>query len=160
MASLNKMQIIGNLGKDPEVNYTPSGMAVARFSVATTDTWTDKATGQKNEKTEWHRIVAFNKLAENCGKYLTKGSPVYVEGKLQTSSYEKDGETRYSTDVIANAIQFLWSKPDGGQKQSTGYQNNPAQNNKRNSSHKPEPDFDPFGAGPGFNPPPDQNIPF
>ena len=156
MASLNKVQIIGSLGKDPEISYTPSGMAVARFSVATSDKWTDKATGEKKEKTEWHRIVVFNKQAENCVKYLFKGSPVYVEGKLQTSSYEKDGITRYNTDIISNDVQFLGQKPQSQQQpQNQGYQNQqyqkpPANNqNQENYNQFTPPDQD-------YN----ENIPF
>jgi len=157
MASLNKVQIIGNLGKDPELNYTPSGMAVCRFSVATTDTWTDKATGERKDKTEWHRIVVFQKLAENCGKYLTKGSPVYVEGKLQTNSYEKDGINRYATDILASAIQFLGQKPQG---QQQGYQNT------GNNQQRPPVNqgFNPNAAPPQNDQymyqPPDDDIPF
>ena len=149
MASLNKVQIIGNLGRDVELSYTPGGMAVAKFSVATTETWTDKATGQKKEKVEWHRVVAFNKQAENCGKYLHKGSSVYVEGKLQTSSYEKDGITRYQTDIIAGMIQFLgtknqWQQPN---QQHQGQQNGfsqPVQNQQYSDNQYG--DFGPSGS--------------
>ncbi|GAB6095527.1 hypothetical protein JCM14469_17790 [Desulfatiferula olefinivorans] len=197
MASLNKVMLIGNLGRDPEVSYTPSGMAVARFSIATTDVWNDKASGEKKEKTEWHRIVAFAKLAETCGRYLTKGKQVYIEGRLQTTSYEKDGITRYSTDIIASTMQFLGQKGDGGfqgqnaggggfqqnsgfqgggqgfqggggfqnpnagfQNTSGGFQqpNRPAQGSGFNQP--PQPDYDPFGGDPGFQPPPDDEIPF
>jgi single-strand DNA-binding protein len=119
MSSINKVILIGNLGKDPEISYTPAELAVARFSIATSDTWKDKTTGDKNSKTEWHRVVAFGKLAEICGQYLTKGKQVYIEGRLQTSSYEKDGEKRYSTDIIANEMRMLGGKVEAIQQQKT-----------------------------------------
>jgi len=111
---VNKAIIVGNLGRDPEVRYTPDGTAVANFSVATTETWTDKQSGEKKERTEWHRIVAWRRLGEICGEYLSKGSQVYVEGKLQTRSWEQDGVTRYTTEIYATTVQFLGSKGDGG----------------------------------------------
>jgi single-strand DNA-binding protein len=108
MAGINKVIIVGNLGKDPEVSYVPSGAAVAKFSVATSETWKDKNTGEKKERTEWHRIVAWDKLGEICGKYLAKGRQVYVEGKLQTHSYDdKEGVKRYVTEIIAQDVEFL-----------------------------------------------------
>jgi len=112
MAGLNKAILIGNLGRDPEVTYTPAGLAVARFSIATSEAWTDKASGEKREKTEWHRIVAFGRLGEICGEYLVKGKQVYIEGRLQTSSWEKDGITRYSTDIIASEMKMLGARDD------------------------------------------------
>ena len=126
MAGLNKVLIIGNLGRDVELKYSQSGTAVGRLAVATSDSWTD-AQGQKQEKTEWHNVTVFQKLAENCEKYLKKGSKVFVEGKLQTDSYDKDGQTHYSTKIIANVVQFLDSKDSGsgtGQSQG-GYQPQP-----------------------------------
>lgn len=113
MAGLNKVMIIGNLGADPELRYSPQGAAFANFSIATTDVWFDKVSGEKQERTEWHKIVTFGKTAENCAKYLAKGRQVYVEGKLQTSSYEKDGQTHYMTKIVADTIQFLGTKQDG-----------------------------------------------
>lgn len=110
MAGINKVILIGRLGNDPEVRYTPDGAAVANFSIATSDEWTDKATGERKEKTEWHRIVAWRKLGELCGEYLSKGRQVYIEGKLQTRSWEKDGVTRYTTEIVASDVQFLGSK--------------------------------------------------
>jgi single-strand DNA-binding protein len=107
MAGINKVILIGNLGSDPEVRYTPDGTAVANFSIATSDEWTDKDTGERKKRTEWHRIVAWRRLGEICGEYLSKGRQVYVEGKLQTRSWEKDGVTRYSTEIIASDVQFL-----------------------------------------------------
>jgi single-strand DNA-binding protein len=107
MAGVNKVIVIGNLGQDPEVRYMPDGTAVANFSVATSETWKDKNSGEKKERTEWHRIVAWRQLGELCGKYLSKGRQVYVEGKLQTRSWEKDGVTRYATEIVATEVQFL-----------------------------------------------------
>jgi single-strand DNA-binding protein len=113
MAGINKVIIVGNLGKDPEVTYTPAGAAKAVFSVATSETWKDKTTGEKKERTEWHRIVAWDKLGEICGKYLSKGRQVYVEGKLQSRSYDdKEGIKRYVTDIIAQEVQFLGGNRD------------------------------------------------
>jgi len=113
MAGINKVIIVGNLGKDPEVSYVPSGAAVAKFSVATSDTWKDKTSGEKKERTEWHRIVAWDKLGEICGKYLSKGRQVYVEGKLQSRSYDdKEGVKRYVTEIIAQDVQFLGGNRD------------------------------------------------
>ena len=110
MAGINKVILIGNLGNDPEVRYTPDGTAVANFSIATSDEWTDKDTGEKKKRTEWHRIVAWRRLGEICGEYLSKGRQVYVEGKLQTRSWEKDGATRYTTEIIASDVQFLGTR--------------------------------------------------
>ena len=109
MASVNKVILVGNLGKDPEVRYMPNGEAVANFSIATTENWKDKS-GVKQEKTEWHNIVMYRKLAEIAGEYLKKGAPVYIEGKLQTRKWEKDGVTRYSTEIIGDQMQMLGSK--------------------------------------------------
>ena len=102
MASINKVILVGNLGKDPETRFTPSGIKVTKFSIATTDKWKDKSTGEKRERTEWHRIEAWRRLAEICEDYLHKGSQVYVEGKLQTDTWEdKDGMKRYTTKIVA-----------------------------------------------------------
>ena len=113
MASVNKVILVGNLGRDPEVRYMPNGEAVCNFSIATTENWKDKS-GVKQEKTEWHNIVMYRKLAEIAGEYLKKGRPVYVEGRLQTRKWEKDGVTRYTTEIIADNMQMLGSKGDGG----------------------------------------------
>ena len=113
MAGVNKVTIVGRLGQDPEVRFTTDGTAVASFSVATSDNWTDKATGEKKERTEWHRIVAWRRLGEICGEYLAKGRQVYVEGKLQTRSWEKEGVTRYTTEIVASDVQFLGSRDNG-----------------------------------------------
>jgi len=107
MASVNKVILIGNLGRDPELRYAASGDAIASFSIATTDNWKDKD-GQKQERTEWHRISVFGKLAEICGEYLKKGAPVYVEGKLQTRKWQdKEGNERQTTEVVADRMQML-----------------------------------------------------
>jgi len=112
MAGVNKVILIGNLGKDPELRYTPDGTPVANFSIATSDSWVDKQSGEKREKTEWHRIVAWRRLAEICSEYLTKGRQVFIEGKLQTRSWEKDDVTRYTTEIIARDVQFLGRRQD------------------------------------------------
>lgn len=107
---LNKAILIGRLGKDPEIRYTQDGRAVTNFSIATNEEWKDKNTGEKKERTEWHRIVAFGKLGEICGEYLAKGRLVYLEGRLQTRSYEQEGVTKYTTEIVANDMQMLESK--------------------------------------------------
>jgi single-strand DNA-binding protein len=108
MAGINKVILIGNLGSDPEVRYTPSGVAVAQFNIATSEEWKDKDSGEKKERTEWHRIVAWRRLGEICGEYLSKGQQVYVEGRIQTNAWEdKEGNKRYTTEIIANTVQFL-----------------------------------------------------
>ena len=112
MASVNKVILVGNLGRDPEVRYMPNGEAVCNFSIATTENWKDKS-GVKQEKTEWHNIVMYRKLAEIAGEYLKKGRPVYVEGRLQTRKWEKDGVTRYTTEIIADNMQMLGSREGG-----------------------------------------------
>jgi single-strand DNA-binding protein len=107
MSGINKVILVARVGQDPDVRYTPDGTAVANFSVATSEEWKDKQTGEKKERTEWHRIVAWRRLGEICGEYLTKGRQVYIEGKLQTRSWEKDGVTRYTTEIVASDVQFL-----------------------------------------------------
>lgn len=110
--SINKVILIGRLGKDPEMRFTPSGRAVTGFSMATDESWVD-ANNERQERTEWHRIVTWGKLAENCVKLLTKGRLVYVEGRLQTRSWDdKDGNKRYTTEIIANTMQILSAKPN------------------------------------------------
>ncbi len=113
MASVNKVILVGNLGRDPEMRYMPNGEAVCNFSIATTDNWKDK-NGQKQEKTEWHNIVMYRRLAEIAGEYLKKGRPVYVEGRLQTRKWEKDGVTRYTTEIIADQMQMLGGREGAG----------------------------------------------
>ena len=105
---VNKVIIVGNLGRDPEVRHTASGAAVANVTVATTDSWTDRQSGEKQERTEWHRVVFFSRLAEIVGEYLRKGSQVYIEGRLQTRKWQdKDGQDKYTTEIIANDMQML-----------------------------------------------------
>lgn len=109
MSSVNKAILIGNVGKDPELRYTPSGAAVASFSLATSRKWTDK-NGNKSEQTQWHNIVAWNKLAEIIGEYVKKGTKLYISGEIRYEKYEKDGETKYITKIVANEMQMLSSK--------------------------------------------------
>lgn len=119
-ASLNKAQIIGNLGQDPEVRYTPSGAAVCNLSIATTRSWKDKNSGDKVEETEWHRVTLYDKLAEIAGEYLKKGRQVYIEGRLKTRKWQdKDGVDRYTTEIIAEQMLMLGGKEggEGGQQQ-------------------------------------------
>lgn len=111
---INKVILIGNLGRDPEIRYTQSQQAVANFSLATSESWTDRNTNERRERTEWHRVVCFRRLAEICGEYLRRGSKVYIEGSLQTRSWEgQDGQTRYSTEVVAREMQMLDSRGGG-----------------------------------------------
>jgi single-strand DNA-binding protein len=125
MATLNKVTLIGYLGHNPEIRYTASGDPVAHVTLATTETWKDKATGEKKEATEWHRIVLYRKLAEIVGQYLKKGSHVYIEGRLQTRKWTaKDGTDRYTTEIIADDMRMLGSRSeshaDGGQETHAG----------------------------------------
>ena len=119
MASVNKAIIVGNLGKDPETRYTPSGDAICNITVATTETWKDKQTGEKREATEWHRVAFFGKLAEIAGQYLRKGSQVYIEGSIHTRKWQdKDGQDRYTTEIRGDQMKMLGSRPEGGESQS------------------------------------------
>lgn len=144
MAGINKAILIGNLGGDPEVRYTPDGRAVANFNIATSLEWKDRNTGEKKERTEWHRIVAFGRLGEICGEYLSKGRQVYVEGRLQTRSWEKDGITRYTTEIVASDVQFL----GGGAA------------NQRASQNQQSQQFSGSAPAPAYNDQPDDDIPF
>lgn len=117
---LNQANIIGRVGKDPEVRYLPSGEAVANFSIATSEKWKDKATGEPREETEWHRISTFGRLAEIVGEYVKKGALVYVSGKIKTRSYEQNGETKYATEIRANEMKMLSGRNDGQQQGDTG----------------------------------------
>ena len=113
--SINKVILIGNLGADPEMRYTQDQSAVANLRIATSERWTDRATNERRERTDWHRVVCFRRLAEICGEYLHKGSKVYIEGQLQTRSWEgQDGQTRYMTEVVARDMQMLDSRGGGG----------------------------------------------
>jgi single-strand DNA-binding protein len=111
---MNKAILIGNLGRDPETSYAQSGMAITKFSIATFEKWKDKNTGEMHARTEWHRITAFGRLAEICGEYLSKGKQVCIEGRIQTSSWEKDGITRYNIEIIASTMKMLGSRNSEG----------------------------------------------
>lgn len=108
--TMNKVIIIGNLGRDPEISQTQNGTTIAKFSIATSDKWKDKKSGELQTRTEWHRVTAFGKLAEICEAYLFKGKQVCIEGRIETSSWEKDGITRYSTEIIASKMEMLGGK--------------------------------------------------
>lgn len=154
---INKVILIGNLGQDPEVRFTPSGTAVANLSLATSDTWMDKQTGQRQERTEWHRIVLFNKTAEIAQQYLKKGSKVYIEGRLQTRKWQdQNGQDKFSTEVVANDMQMLDSRGGGG----GDYQGGGAyQGNQPQGGGYPPQDNNQFQGNnqfPGNNPPPQQ----
>ena len=149
MASVNKVILVGNLGRDPEVRYTATGDAMCNLSIATTDNWRDKASGERKEHTEWHRVSFFGKTAEVWGQYLKKGSQIYVEGSLRTRKWtDKDGQEKYTTEIRGDAMQMLGSRqgmgaPAGGGGDSYGqppvdYQPAPAQN-------RPKPAFDDLG---------------
>jgi len=136
MASFNKAQLIGNLGRDPEVRYTPNGTAVCSISVATTNSWNDKRSGDRVEQTEWHRVIFYGRLAEVVGEHMKKGRSMFIEGRLRTRQWtDRDGVTRYATEIVATDMQMLGTKPDDGKQAS-------------------EP------ADPGDVPPQDDDIPF
>jgi len=151
MASVNKVIIVGNLGRDPETRYMPSGEAVTSISVATTDKWKDRQTGEQREATEWHRISFFSKLAEIAGQYLKKGSQVYVEGRLKTRKYtDKDGVEKYATEIVADTMQMLGSRQGmgGGAPMDDGYSSAPAPRQNANAgggaargASRPAPNF-------------------
>jgi single-strand DNA-binding protein len=151
---VNKVILIGNLGADPEVRFTPGGQAVANFRVATNESWTDK-NQQKQERTEWHRIVVWGKLAELCGEYLKKGRQAYVEGRLQTREWtDKEGKKNYTTEVVANTVQFL----GGGAGRGEG---GGAYQPRAEGAGAPAGDGGGYGGGPDLNgPPPSDDIPF
>ena len=124
---INKAIVLGNLGRDPEIRYASNGSAIANFSIATSESWNDKNSGEKVEKTEWHRVVAYRRLAEIIGEYLKKGSQVYIEGKLQTRKWQdKEGQDRYTTEIVANEMQMLGSRGDSGGGGSSYDQSAPA----------------------------------
>ena len=145
---INKVILIGNLGGDPELKNLPSGSAVVNFSVATSESWKDKQTGAQQEKTEWHRIVMYNRLAEVAGEYLKKGSKVYLEGKLQTRQWQgEDGADRYTTEIVANQMQMLDSRPSADQGAAHAQ---PQSAPQQSAPQQPAPSFDDF----------DDDIPF
>jgi len=157
---LNKVTLIGNLGADPEVRYMPAGGAVANITVATTFRWKDKQSGERKEKTEWHRVVFFNRLAEIVGEYLRKGSQVYIEGRLQTRKWQdQSGQDRYTTEIVATEMNMLGSRSGG----TAPLANPPATNNNTKSPNSPAPAQQPPASN---SPPPaayedfDDDIPF
>ena len=121
MASVNKVILVGNLGRDPEVRYSPDGGAICNVSIATTSSWKDKTSGDRREETEWHRVVFYNRLAEIAGEYLRKGRPVYVEGRLKTRKWQnKEGVDQYTTEVVADQMQMLGGRDSGGDSMGGG----------------------------------------
>jgi|TARA_B000000565_G_scaffold245166_1_gene212777 single-strand DNA-binding protein len=151
---VNKVILVGNVGNDPEVRYMPNGNAVANISIATSDSWKDRNTGEQQERTEWHRVVFFNRLAEIVEQYVKKGTKLYLEGRLQTRSYEQDGVKKYSTEIVANEMQMLDSRGATGSNQEFGDQSNPPtsppQDSVQNSEQQASANFDNF----------DDDIPF
>ena len=142
---VNKVILIGSLGKDPEVKYMPNGNAVANISVATSESWKDKNTGENVDKTEWHRVVAFRRLAEIMGEYLKKGSKIYIEGKLQTRKWQdKNGKDNWTTEIICNEMQMLDSRGQGSApaQQQRSAQSAPAQSDRPASEPPVNNDFD------------------
>lgn len=123
MASVNKVILVGNLGRDPEVRYSPDGAAICNVSIATTSAWKDKASGERREETEWHRVVFYNRLAEIAGEYLKKGRSVYVEGRLKTRKWQdkETGADRYSTDIVADQMQMLGGRDSGAESGGSEY---------------------------------------
>ncbi len=151
--SINKVILIGNLGQNPEVKHSASGQAICNLSIATNESWTGKD-GQKQEKTEWHRVVVFGKLAEICGQYLQKGRQAYIEGKLQTRSWQdKDNQTRYTTEVVAQSVQFLGGNAGAGASRSSA----PAPDYGNSSYSTPSYGGASFQAEPTFT---EEDVPF
>ena len=139
---VNKVILVGTLGQDPDTRYTPSNAAVANLSIATNETWKDKQTGEQKEKTEWHRVVMFNRLAEIATEYLRKGSQVYIVGKIQTRKWEdKEGNDRYTTEVVANEMQMLGGR-SAGNTESSSYSNNDNQSAPKSDNADSSDDFD------------------
>ena len=150
MASVNKVIIVGNLGRDPEVRYTPNGSAVCNVSVATTRTWKSKDSGDKNEETEWHRVVFYDRLAEIAGEYLKKGRPVYVEGRLKTRKWQdKDGVEKYTTEIVATDMQMLGSREGMGGGASGGEDSGYGGGGGGGGYERPAPAARPAGAAAG-----------
>ncbi len=154
---INKVILVGNLGADPEVRYMPSGGAVANITVATSESWKDKQTGEPQERTEWHRVVFFNRLAEIVGEYLRKGSKVYVEGSIRTRKWQDQaGVERYTTEIVAAEMQMLDGRGAGG----SSNQGNAPQSHAQQSSQQHMPSSMPAGAPAGVNEEFDDDIPF
>lgn len=160
--SVNKVIILGHLGQDPEVKYTPNGVSVANISIATNESWKDKNTGELQERTEWHRVVFFGRLAEIVGEYLRKGSQTYVEGRLQTRKWQdKEGRDRYSTEVVANEMQMLGNKA-GGSAAHSGQQYPSTNENAgaaQNVGSSPSPSTPPSSTPPSSTPSTSSNAP-
>ncbi len=143
MRGVNKAIIVGTLGKDPEMKYTQSGTAIASFSVATNESWKDKQTGEQKEKTEWHRISMFGKLAEIAGEYLKTGSQVYLEGKIETQKWQdQNGNDRYTTQINCNQMQMLGGRSDANTEQRSGTNPPPMQPSPNNPHQTSQPEFD------------------
>ena len=160
MGSVNKVILIGNLGADPELKYTPSQRPLCNLRIATTDVYKDKS-GQRQEKTEWHRVTVWGDQAENCNKYLAKGRSVYVEGRLQTRSYDKDGQKHYATDIVADRVVFLGSGGGGGEGRGAGGGEGRGRSGGFSGRGDSGPSDDPGDSGPGGAPPAsDDDIPF
>ncbi|MBU6153309.1 MAG: single-stranded DNA-binding protein [Bdellovibrionales bacterium] len=168
--SINKVILIGNLGQNPEVKHSASGQAICNLSIATNESWTDK-NGQKQEKTEWHRVVVFGKLAEICGQYLQKGRQAYIEGKLQTRSWQdKDNQTRYTTEVVAQSVQFLGGNAGAGRSSNQEYGNSNSNYGAQNQNYGGSSNYGSnsggnsnYGAGASFQSEPtftEEDVPF
>jgi single-strand DNA-binding protein len=143
MASVNKVIVVGNLGRDPETRYMPDGAAITNVSIATSFQWTDKASGEKKEETEWHRVVFRGKLAEVAGEYLTKGSQVYVEGRLRTRKWQdKEGQDKYTTEIVADRMQMLGSRAGAGEPRSEAPVESKAAEPRPAAAKKPAGKFD------------------
>jgi len=140
---VNKAILVGNLGRDPEVRYSPNGQAVANVTLATSESWKDKTSGEKQEKTEWHRVVFFGRLAEIAGEYLKKGAQIYVEGRLQTRKWQdKDGHDRYSTEIMATEMKMLGSRAGSGEPREAPMEQPKAAEPKPAAAKKPAGKFD------------------
>jgi single-strand DNA-binding protein len=158
MASVNKVILIGNLGRDPEVRYAPSGSAICNVTIATSRQWKDKTSGEKQEETEWHRVVFYDRLAEIAGEYLKKGRPVYVEGRLKTRKWtDKDGVEKYTTEIVADQMQLLGSREGMGDGESRGGGSAPASRPSSGGAGSPRPA--PQKSSTGFDDM-DDDIPF
>lgn len=157
MASVNKVILVGNVGRDPEMRYLPTGQAVANFSIATSSRRKNKQTGETIEDTQWHRVTAYDRLGEIAGEYVKKGRPVYVEGRLKYGSYDKDGVTHYTTDIVVTELQLLGGRPDGDE------QPRPQSTTRTRPASAPAaraPAAAPAGGGSGFDDMDSDDIPF
>lgn len=140
---INKVILIGNLGRDPETRYSQGGNPITNFSIATSDSWRDKQSGEQQERTEWHNVVCFSRLAEIAGEYLRKGSKVYIEGSLRTSNWEKDGQKHYRTEVIARELQMLDGRGGGGgDPPPNGFESSAPPSQPQNAPTLTDDDFD------------------